>query len=175
MGLPIVTLGTMGVEMGEGEAITTVGAVGVMDDVSGSPVGTSTMQGSVDGPCRWVEEKHGSEDDVCWIGLLDRGEGGRCGRILGTGLRLRGSDFLSSNPLAQYHEGITDLEVGTSNRDVALVVRAACHGKGVDSSTRNIMDLFKTLPTLTDNVLGRSIRNNDRDEVAVDFPSIGNV
>ena len=68
MGLPIVTLGTMGVEMGEGEAMTTVGAAGVMDDMSGSSVGTSTMRGSVDGPCRWVEEKHGSEDDVCWIG-----------------------------------------------------------------------------------------------------------
>ena len=68
MGLPIVTLGTMGVEMGEGEAITTVGAVGVTDDASGSPIETSTMRGSVDGPCRWVEEKCSSEDDGCWIG-----------------------------------------------------------------------------------------------------------
>ena len=68
MGLPIVTLGMMGVEMGEGEAITTVGAVGVTDDASGSLVGTSTMWGSVDGPCHWVEEKRSIEDDVCWIG-----------------------------------------------------------------------------------------------------------
>ena len=58
----------MGVEMGEGEAMTTVRAAGVTDDASGSPVGTSTMRGSVDGPCRWVEEKRGSKDDVCWIG-----------------------------------------------------------------------------------------------------------
>ena len=56
MGLPIVTLGTMGVEVGEGEAITTVGATGVSYDSTGSPVGTSTMQGSVDGPSHWVEE-----------------------------------------------------------------------------------------------------------------------
>ena len=31
------------------------------------------------------------------------------------------------------------------------------------------MDLFKTLPALTNNMLGQSIRNNDRDEVAVSF------
>jgi len=60
------------------------------------------------------------------------------------------------------------LEVGTSNRDVALVVRAS-HRIGVDSSTRYVVDLFKTLPALTDSVLGRSIRDNDRDEVAVGF------
>ena len=54
--------------MGEGEAITTIGAVGVTDDASGSPIGTSMMRGSVDGPCHWVEEKRGSEDNVCWIG-----------------------------------------------------------------------------------------------------------
>jgi len=50
-------------------------------------------------------------------------EGGRSRRIhRRTGfLRLRGSDFLSSNPLAQHHKGVTDLKVGPSDRDVALV------------------------------------------------------
>ena len=89
MGLPIVTLGTMGVEMGEGEAITTVGAVGVTDDVSGSPIGTSTMRGSVDGPCRWVEEKRGSKDNVCWIG----GRGAGVDKSLGPVFVLGGRIF----------------------------------------------------------------------------------
>jgi hypothetical protein len=51
---------------------------------------------------------------------------------------------------------------------MALIDRAG-HRVGVDSSTRYVVDLFKTLPALTDSVLGRSIRNNDRDEVAVGF------
>ena len=88
------------------------------------------------------------------INRINREEGGRLGRIPWTSfLRLRGSDFLSSDPLAQHHKGVTDLEVGTSNRDVALVVRAS-QGIGVDLSTRYVMDLFKTLPTLTDSMLG---------------------
>jgi len=51
-----VTLGTMGVELGEGEDITTVGTTGVTGWLgeSGTPVETSTMRGSVDGLERWV-------------------------------------------------------------------------------------------------------------------------
>ena len=56
MRLPIVTLGTVGVEVGEGEAMTTIRAAGVTDDSSGSPVGTLMMRGFLDGPFRWVEE-----------------------------------------------------------------------------------------------------------------------
>ena len=63
----------MGVEMGEGEAITTLGAAGVTNDTSGSPVGTSVMWGLVDGPCHWVEEKRDSGDNVCWIGMRGAG------------------------------------------------------------------------------------------------------
>jgi hypothetical protein len=100
--------------------------------------------------------------------LIVRGEGGRTRRIQGTSfLCLRGSDFLSSNPLAQHHKGVTDLEVGTSNRDVALVPRARGQRIGVDSGARNVVDLFKALPALTDNVLGRRVRYDDCDEVAV--------
>jgi len=54
----MVALGTMGVELGEGEDITTVGTTGVtggLGKLSGTPVGTSTKRGSVDGPERWVE------------------------------------------------------------------------------------------------------------------------
>jgi hypothetical protein len=46
----------MGVDLGEGEAMTTVGAVGVTDDSSSLSIGTSTMRGPVDGPGRWVVE-----------------------------------------------------------------------------------------------------------------------
>jgi hypothetical protein len=54
--------------------------------------------------------------------FMDRGEEGRFGRTgLASCLCLRGSNFLSSNPLAQYYKGITDLNVGSSNRDVALI------------------------------------------------------
>ena len=38
-----MTLGTIGVEVGEGEAIATVGAAGVMDDSSCHSVGISMM------------------------------------------------------------------------------------------------------------------------------------
>ena len=51
-----MTLGTMGVELGEGEAIATVGAKGVAGGALASPVETSTMRGPVDGPERCVEE-----------------------------------------------------------------------------------------------------------------------
>ena len=49
--------------MGEGEAMTTIGAVGVTDNTFSLSIETSTMQGPVDGPGRWVEVKRGSEDD----------------------------------------------------------------------------------------------------------------
>jgi hypothetical protein len=64
-GLPIVTLGTKGVEAGVGEAMTTVGTEGVRSETSSSSslVGTSTMRDVVGGPVRWVEEKRGSVDD----------------------------------------------------------------------------------------------------------------
>jgi len=101
--------------------------------------------------------------------LLGRKEGGSFGRTHSRArfLRLRGSDFLSSNPLAQHHKGISDLKIGTSDRDMALVVRARGQSIGIDSSARYVVDLFKALPALTDNVLSRRIRNNDRDEVAI--------
>jgi hypothetical protein len=52
-----------------------------------------------------------------------RGEGGRVRRILFRTrlLRLRSANFLASKSLAQYYESITDLNVGTSDRDVALI------------------------------------------------------
>ena len=87
--------------------------------------------------------------------LFGREEGGKVGRTPGGAsfLRLRGADLLASDPLAQHHKGITNLEVGTSDRDMALVARAS-HRIGMDSSTRYVMDLLKTLPGLPDNVLG---------------------
>jgi hypothetical protein len=60
------------------------------------------------------------------------------------------------------------LKVGLSGRDVALIVQA-CQRIGIDLSIRYVVDLLKTLPTLTDNVLGQRIRNNGHDEVAVGF------
>ena len=51
-----MTLGTVGVEVGEGEAMTTAGTKGSADDSLASPVGTSTMRDPVDGPGRWVDE-----------------------------------------------------------------------------------------------------------------------
>ena len=38
---------------------------------------------------------------------------------------------------------------------------------GVNSSARNVVDLFKALPALADNVLGRRVRDDDRDKVAI--------
>jgi len=46
----------MGVDLGEGEAMTTVGAAGVTYDSSSLSVGTLMMRGPVDGPGRWVVE-----------------------------------------------------------------------------------------------------------------------
>jgi hypothetical protein len=71
--------------------------------------------------------------------------------------------------LAQYYKSISDLKVGTSNRDVAFVVRARGQGVGVDSSAGNIVDLLKALATLTDYVHGGIVRNNHRHEMTIGF------
>jgi hypothetical protein len=69
-------------------------------------------------------------------------------------------------PLAQHHKGVVDLEVGPSNRDMALIVQA-CKRVGVDSSAGDVVDLLETLPALTDGMHSRSIRNDNHDKVAV--------
>jgi hypothetical protein len=71
--------------------------------------------------------------------------------------------------LAQYYESISDLEVGTSNRDVTLVTRARGQSVGVDSSARDIVDLFKALATLTDYVHSGVVRNHHRYEMTIGF------
>jgi hypothetical protein len=83
--------------------------------------------------------------------FVGREEGGRLRRTLrrASFLRLRRSDLLSSNPLSQHHKGVADLEVGPSNRDMALIVRA-CQRISIDSSAGDVVDLPETLPALTD-------------------------
>jgi hypothetical protein len=65
-----------------------------------------------------------------------------------TYLLLRVADTLPSEPLSQHHKGVTDLNVGTSNRDVALVTGARRECICWDLSTWNVVDLFETLTSL---------------------------
>jgi hypothetical protein len=78
-------------------------------------------------------------------------------------------DVFARNPLSQHHEGITDLLIGTSDSDVALVTRTFHQGVGGDSSAGNVVDLFKAFPPLPDNVRGRCIRDGHGNEVTVGF------
>jgi len=71
--------------------------------------------------------------------------------------------------LTQYYKSISDLKIGTSNRDVALIARAVNQSIGVDSSTRNIVDLLKALATLTDYMHGGVVRDNHRYEMTIGF------
>jgi len=78
-------------------------------------------------------------------------------------------DPLARNPLPQHHKGVTDLFVGASNSDVALIMRTFDQGVGRDPGARNVVDLFKALPPLPDNVCSRRIGNGHSHEVTVRF------
>ena len=67
-------------------------------------------------------------------------------------LQLSGVDLLARDPLPQHHEGDTDLFISALNRDVALIARTFDQSVGRDPGTRNVMDLFKALPPLPNNV-----------------------
>src|SRR5438445_13383502 len=84
-------------------------------------------------------------------------------------LQLRTLDTLTRDSLPQYHKSITDLLVGAPDRDVALIVRAFHQSIGRDSGARNVVDLFKALPPLSDNVGGGRIWDGHSHEVTVRF------
>ena len=84
-------------------------------------------------------------------------------------LHLRGVYPFPGYMLAQYYKSISNLKVGTSNRDVVLITRAHGQSIGMDPSTRNIVDLFKALAILTDYMHGRVIRNHHHYEMTIGF------
>jgi len=84
-------------------------------------------------------------------------------------LRLRGVDLLACNPLLHHHKGVTDLFVGASNSDVAFIVRTLDQSIGRDPGARDVVDLFKALPPLPNNVCSRHIGNGHSHEVTVRF------
>ena len=166
----IVTEGMMGVGGGRGEAIWTEGMGAVSEEsasdlLSSSMVRTSTSL-EVDRP---VGQGESGSIMVDCFGNIELGEVGMSRWSILSLLHLRGVYPFLGYTLAQYYKSISDLKVGTSNRDVALITRACGQSIGMDLSTRNIVDLFKALATLTDYMHGRVIRNHHCYKMAIGF------
>lgn len=83
--------------------------------------------------------------------------------------RLRGANALTRHPLSQDHKGVTDLGVGPSNRDVALIARAAFDSISSNPSARDVVDLFQSVTASADDVCSDRIRDRHSDQVTVGF------
>jgi hypothetical protein len=70
-------------------------------------------------------------------------------------------DALVSEMLAEDDEALTDLGVGTPDRDMALVRRSILHDEGRDTSARDVGDLFKAAALSPNYVTDNSVRNDD--------------